>query len=163
MQVAYTVPAHDINRILSELVARDCEEIHVKLDIEGAEFEVVPRLLQWEHLGLLRSVRIEWHERFFGEERPAYKARRAELTKQLGASGITAIDHWCSAWVLGAVTGNPRQFPLPSRGRRDSISPFQLLVDARGVIYGVFVQPSESPHLAVQMNRQAARAHKLRL
>jgi len=94
MRATHLVVADDVNSVLGEFVRLGCTEVHVKLDIEGAEFEVLPRILSSPHLGLVRTLRVEWHERFFVTELPAYSARRADLTEALRRRSIEVIDHW---------------------------------------------------------------------
>jgi FkbM family methyltransferase len=94
MRPTHLVVADDVSAVLGEFARLGCTEIHVKLDIEGAEFEVLPRLLASPYAPLVRTVRIEWHERFFVAELEAYQRRRQELTEALGRRSIQVIDHW---------------------------------------------------------------------
>jgi FkbM family methyltransferase len=43
----------------------DVEEIFIKCDIEGAEFEVLPDILKSKNIQLVKKIFVEWHERFW--------------------------------------------------------------------------------------------------
>ena len=56
----------DIEEIVSSIVLNDdAAEIHIKCDIEGSEFVVLPRLLDSNYVRHVKSIYIEWHERFW--------------------------------------------------------------------------------------------------
>ncbi len=56
----------DINDIIDSIILSDpSAEIYVKCDIEGAEFEVLPRLLNSSKLHHIKQLYVEWHERFW--------------------------------------------------------------------------------------------------
>lgn len=65
--VEYEVKTIDIKRTVEELIQADPDAyIVIKCDIEGAEFTVLPRLLEVENVGQwVKDVFVEWHERFW--------------------------------------------------------------------------------------------------
>lgn len=57
-----------IEEILEEICTKDPEaEIHIKCDIEGSEFAILPVLLESEYTKHIVEMYIEWHERFWYE------------------------------------------------------------------------------------------------
>ena len=46
--------------------------ITIKCDIEGSEFKVLPKLLHSEYLKYIKEIHIEWHERFFFDNKDDY-------------------------------------------------------------------------------------------
>ena len=69
----YEVKCIDIFEIINNIVLNDKNaQIHIKCDIEGSEFKVLPRILQFENLEKhLKDIYVEWHERFW-ENLPNY-------------------------------------------------------------------------------------------
>jgi hypothetical protein len=65
------------------------DEVYIKMDIEGAEFPVVRRMLELEDalpgagiFGRIKTMWIEWHDRFFETESEATaQALEAQLSK----------------------------------------------------------------------------------
>lgn len=55
-----TIPLHSVIKDL------DLEDIYIKMDIEGMEFNVLEQFIQTQELSRVRFIAIEWHERFFG-------------------------------------------------------------------------------------------------
>lgn len=70
------VPAVNFSRLVLESSA---SFIAVKLDIEGAEFAVLQSLIGSKALSRVDHLYVEFHERFFGYERPRYRALRDTL------------------------------------------------------------------------------------
>jgi FkbM family methyltransferase len=64
---SYKVNCIDILEIINDIVKKDENaSIHIKCDIEGSEFTVLPRLLEFENLEkYLKDIYVEWHERFW--------------------------------------------------------------------------------------------------
>jgi FkbM family methyltransferase len=68
----FYVESMDVKRVVQEIIDVDnSAAIYVKCDIEGAEFTVLPRLLEVENVGQwVKAVYVEWHDRFWqGEPR----------------------------------------------------------------------------------------------
>jgi FkbM family methyltransferase len=58
----------DIEEIIQSIVFDDNDaEIHIKCDIEGSEFVVLPKLINSDHIKHIKNIHIEWHERFWYE------------------------------------------------------------------------------------------------
>jgi FkbM family methyltransferase len=56
----------DIEEIISSIVLNDSNaEIYIKCDIEGSEFVVLPKLIASKYINNVKSIYIEWHERFW--------------------------------------------------------------------------------------------------
>ena len=56
----------DIEEIIESIVRNDnTAEIYIKCDIEGSEFVVLPKLIASKHIHTIKSIYIEWHERFW--------------------------------------------------------------------------------------------------
>ena len=56
----------DIIDVINNIIMNDSSaEIYIKCDIEGAEFEVLPRLLTSDKLHHIKEMYVEWHERFW--------------------------------------------------------------------------------------------------
>jgi FkbM family methyltransferase len=66
----------DIIEILKNIVEENKLEseksISIKCDIEGSEFKVLPKLLHSEYLKYIKEIHIEWHERFFVDNKNDY-------------------------------------------------------------------------------------------
>jgi FkbM family methyltransferase len=94
--VAKEVEALDINVVMDELCERDPEaEIYIKCDIEAAEFVVLPRLLTSEHIGKVKDIHIEWHERFWTdpEEHTERVSEKRDIENQLNGMNIRYFRH----------------------------------------------------------------------
>ncbi len=56
----------DIEEIISSIVLNDSNaEIYIKCDIEGSEFVVLPKLISSKYINNVKTIYIEWHERFW--------------------------------------------------------------------------------------------------
>jgi FkbM family methyltransferase len=56
----------DIEEIVSSIVLNDNDaEIYIKCDIEGSEFVVLPKLISSKYINNVKTIYIEWHERFW--------------------------------------------------------------------------------------------------
>lgn len=77
----FSVPAVDVKCIVEEVAAEDPgAAITLKCDIEGAEFAVLPRLLEMQNAERwVKEIFVEWHERFW-EERSDYQ----EIVEKMG-------------------------------------------------------------------------------
>ena len=88
-----SVPTVDFARWLA---ARYCEadHVHVKMDIEGAEWEVLEHLLRVRKVGLVDVLAIEWHtsKRAAGGARLALERRRQSILQQLERANVKVVD-----------------------------------------------------------------------
>jgi|LauGreDrversion4_2_1035121.scaffolds.fasta_scaffold16994_7 FkbM family methyltransferase len=56
----------DIDEIITSIMLNDSDaEIYIKCDIEGSEFVVLPRLINSKYINNVKTIYIEWHERFW--------------------------------------------------------------------------------------------------
>lgn len=82
----------DIARWLKE---RFCaaDQVYVKMDIEGAEFEVLEHLLDRGAAVLLDNMSIEWHtaKRGFGAAAKLQR-RQAAIIRRLRRAGVRMIE-----------------------------------------------------------------------
>jgi len=88
----------DVDDILKEICESDNEaEIYIKCDIEGAEFVVIPRIIESDYIDHIKEMYIEWHERMWfyeGMEGIHEKQReRMVYTRNLQKLGIKCFDH----------------------------------------------------------------------
>lgn len=61
-----TVDGVDFDRFINEL--KDYNKIVIKMDIEGAEFKVLRKLLSTGNIKKINTIYVETHERFFDDE-----------------------------------------------------------------------------------------------
>jgi FkbM family methyltransferase len=64
-------------------VKPDSEKVVVKLDIEGAEFDVLHDVIQSNSLHLIDDLCVEFHERFFMEKEQEYADIKSSLIKTI--------------------------------------------------------------------------------
>ena len=72
----------DIKNILEEHRGK---EIYIKADIEGAEFEIVKRIISENLCSDIKLMWIEWHPDDLG---PEYENLRVELIDTLRKNGV---------------------------------------------------------------------------
>jgi FkbM family methyltransferase len=74
---------------LSEFVGKiDTNNIFCKMDIEGAEFQVLEKMIVDETILKVKEIWIEFHEEFFNNPNP-YRIRKASILKYLSENGIS--------------------------------------------------------------------------
>ena len=83
------VPVIDLAQWMLDTFQHD-DFILVKMDIEGAEFDLVPRLIQTGAIRLIDDFKLEWHDRFKSE----WVAKRWQITKELAELGIKTDGAW---------------------------------------------------------------------
>lgn len=90
-----TVHCVDVNKIMSQIaLVSPGVQVHIKCDIEGAEYDVIPRLLESSHLGMLKSAYIEWHPRYWPETKQLMRAKAEALMEELRCRGVQVFRHW---------------------------------------------------------------------
>jgi FkbM family methyltransferase len=77
--------------ILREKASPDRPLAFVKMDIEGAELEILETMLAQDLFGHVRCLVAETHERKFKDLRPRFRALRAEVTARF-APGHVSLD-----------------------------------------------------------------------
>lgn len=88
----------DVDDILRNICETDDKaEIYIKCDIEGAEFAVLPRIIESSYAKNIKEMYIEWHERMWfydGMEGIVQKQKERMLyTVGLKKLGILCFDH----------------------------------------------------------------------
>lgn len=80
------VPCIDISRFIQENFHQD-DRIIVKMDIEGAEFQVLEKMITDKTILRVKEIWIEFHENFFNNPDP-YRIRKAAILKYLSENRI---------------------------------------------------------------------------
>lgn len=85
-----TVPCVDLLGFVRSLGLQEGDEVHIKLDIEGAEFATLKRILSEgaDALPYVKRMWIEWHGRYFATESWERHKGADELTSALRAHGV---------------------------------------------------------------------------
>ena len=93
------VPAIDFSRWLKETVARHTEPtgskpfVVVKMDIEGAEYAVLEKLLDDGTITLVSELMVEFHtQQFDKNQRPHYARREAEIREKLSRFPVQILS-----------------------------------------------------------------------
>jgi FkbM family methyltransferase len=69
------------------------EKVVVKLDIEGAEFEVLEDLISTDSLQIIDDLYVEFHERFFMERENEYRDKKSQLVEII-KSKCKKFEEW---------------------------------------------------------------------
>ncbi|WP_226780695.1 FkbM family methyltransferase [Oceaniglobus trochenteri] len=77
--------------ILRDLARPEAPLAFVKMDIEGAELEILETMLEQDLFSHVRCLVAETHERKFKDLRPRFRALRAEITQRF-APGHVNLD-----------------------------------------------------------------------
>lgn len=91
LQETYQVPTIDLSEFISTNTKPD-DEVYIKLDIEGSEFDVVKKLLASGVMDRIRYMAIEWHAWGIVENKTYYQDLEKELKQQLQSHKLTLID-----------------------------------------------------------------------
>jgi FkbM family methyltransferase len=82
------VPSIDFDRWLL-LNTNASDDIYLKMDIEGAEYEVLQRCMETGSIGRIRAARIEWHyDRYPNISKAEHERIRSTL------QGILPVEDW---------------------------------------------------------------------
>jgi FkbM family methyltransferase len=79
--VGHDVAIIDFRRFLDDLVAAHGQVAFVKMDIEGAELDLLSAMLDGGHFEHIRLTVAETHEHKFKDLRPRYSALRAAIAE----------------------------------------------------------------------------------
>lgn len=91
-QRSETVPCIDLGNFIKTHFTPD-DNIIVKLDIEGAEYDVIGSLIKNDVLKYINFLAVEWHSRFFTNA-DEMKEREQELIAKIEEAGIPH-ERWC--------------------------------------------------------------------
>lgn len=70
------------------------DQVIVKMDIEGSEFPTLTNMIMNNTHTLIKSMYIEWHERFWPEEQEKYLDWKNNIINQLISSNIDVKNWW---------------------------------------------------------------------
>lgn len=82
------VPLVDLPRVIRDLAARHGEIAFLKLDIEGAELELLERMFEDDLFALIRLTVAETHERKFRDLAPRFAALRQAIAARYPATRV---------------------------------------------------------------------------
>ena len=82
------VESVDLSQWIMDNFSKD-DYIVIKMDIEGAEYKVLPKMIEDGSIEYINSAYIEWHDWFL----PEYKSKTSELMKSLQAANVS-IGSW---------------------------------------------------------------------
>jgi FkbM family methyltransferase len=67
------------------------KNIIIKMDIEGAEFDVLERMLELNLFCSIKKIYVEFHERFFDDAK-FYETKKDKLISEMRAQGADVVD-----------------------------------------------------------------------
>lgn len=70
------------------------DQVIVKMDIEGSEFDTLTDMIMNNTHYLVKTIYIEWHERFWPNEQQKYLKWKTNIIQRLVASNIDARIWW---------------------------------------------------------------------
>jgi FkbM family methyltransferase len=85
------IPCIDISQWLKENCSFD-DFVVIKLDVEGAEYNILEKILKDTTASLIDDIYIEWHNRFFSDQN-YYIEKEKEIINQLTTFNVK-VDHW---------------------------------------------------------------------
>ena len=94
--IQYKCACIDINDILNKIYNFDNDAIiYIKCDVEGSEFEILPRIIESPHKNLIKELHIEWHERFWHDTQDYNKKiiDKKQIINTLNNFNINCFDH----------------------------------------------------------------------
>lgn len=78
------VESFDLSEFISKI---ETDNIFCKMDIEGAEFQVLEKMITDKTILKVKEIWIEFHEEFFNNPKP-YRIRKAAILKHLSENRI---------------------------------------------------------------------------
>ncbi|MFM7382569.1 MAG: FkbM family methyltransferase [Microcystaceae cyanobacterium] len=90
----YTVEAIDLGALVESFAPQQPEKLIIKLDIEGAEFQVLDRLFQSPGIHLISEMYVEFHERYFQEKEEAYRQKKLGYFQQAANLNSLMLQEW---------------------------------------------------------------------
>ena len=90
--IGLPVRAIDFSNWLKKHVNKN-DHIFLKVDIEGAEYQLLEHLISTGNLSLIHSIAVEWHSNKFGLENEAqYLSRKNIIKLKIWESGIRYFE-----------------------------------------------------------------------
>jgi len=86
------VPCFDFSRFIAENFSKD-DNIIVKMDIEGSEFDVLEKMIADGTIEYLNHISVEWHARYFTNKEET-EAREKKLIKKLKRYDGLVLESW---------------------------------------------------------------------
>ena len=86
------VPSVSLYTIFENFKQYTFEKIKVKMDIEGAEYSVLPQLIELKNLFNITHLYIEWHDRLFYPNHKEKQKEMVVLKQILNKKNIEIID-----------------------------------------------------------------------
>jgi FkbM family methyltransferase len=90
----YTVEAIALGEFVESLVQQEPEKLIIKLDIEGAEFQVLDQLFQSPAIHHISDMYVEFHERYFQEEEEVYRQKKLGYFQQAETLQSLSLQEW---------------------------------------------------------------------
>lgn len=84
------IPCVDLAKIVKDSTA---EFVSIKMDVEGAEFEILDHLLKEDCLKKVDHLFVEFHERFFIDELQKYYLLKLELIEKISKQ-VKVFREW---------------------------------------------------------------------
>jgi FkbM family methyltransferase len=86
------VPCFDFSRFISDNFSKD-DEIVVKMDIEGSEFDVLEKMILDGTIEYINHISVEWHARFFTNKEETELREKLLIEKLNSYSGLV-LESW---------------------------------------------------------------------
>jgi FkbM family methyltransferase len=86
------VDAESIKEFIDQLELEAKDEIYVKCDIEGAEFDVLPDILKSVNIKYVKKIFVEWHERYWHPHESFKEIERKLIEDNFSKLGIEVIQ-----------------------------------------------------------------------
>lgn len=90
-QRSIEVPCIDFSELVNDLV-EDGDNVIVKMDIEGAEYDVLEKMIADRTLNKISLLAPEWHSRFFTNA-DEIRAREQKIIEYIAENKI-GLGHW---------------------------------------------------------------------
>lgn len=83
---------------ISKRAAGKDPQVHIKMDVEGAEYDILPHLFKnWHECHSIKSLSVEFHRDFFEEKHDKWIVDYAYSLISLGKFGV-AFNWWPGEW-----------------------------------------------------------------
>lgn len=87
------VESIDLSSLIYEIRSKDeFASIHIKMDIEGAEFDVLQKILEKQAHRLIDTIYVEFHERFFIDQHDLYRKIKEGILSDFRSDKINILE-----------------------------------------------------------------------